>query len=115
MAPPPGRVMATLVEDWHTTAAWASVRPGMAATSMGQYVTTFHTVRRTRIAYSAADMVRMVCHTRSRSAMRGSTPTKTPMTMAGNNRARRTRRTFMIRPRRRSSIPPPRVSPAVGI
>jgi hypothetical protein len=37
------------------------------------------------------------------------------MTMAGNSRARSTRRTFMIRPRRRSSIPPPSVSLAVGI
>jgi hypothetical protein len=36
IAPPPGSVMATLVEDWHTTAACASVSPGMAATSIGQ-------------------------------------------------------------------------------
>jgi len=36
MAPPPGTVMATVVDDWQTTAAWASERPGMAATSIGQ-------------------------------------------------------------------------------
>jgi hypothetical protein len=36
MAPPPGRMFATVVEDWLLTAACASVSPGMAATICAQ-------------------------------------------------------------------------------
>jgi hypothetical protein len=80
--------MATLVEDWHTTAACHKLRPGMAATNMGQYVTTFHTVSRERTRYSDHDIELMAPHTWPRSARRGRIPTKTPTTMAGKRRAR---------------------------
>ena len=36
IAPPPGRTLATVVEDWLLTAACASVRPGIAATIWAQ-------------------------------------------------------------------------------
>jgi hypothetical protein len=85
--------MATVVEDWHTTAAWARDSPGMAATSIGQYVTMFQAARRARTRYWADVSDPMAAHTRSRSAMRGRTPTKTAATMAGKSRMRTTRST----------------------
>jgi len=81
--------MATVVDDWHTTAAWPRLSPGMAATSMGQYVTRFHTASPTSRATSPADIDAMIDHTRSRSAMRGRMPTNTATTTAGNRRTRR--------------------------
>ncbi len=100
--------MATVVEDWQTTAACASVSPGMAATSIGQYVRTFHTARTARIAYWADVMEPIADHTLSRSAMRGRTPTKTATTIAGKRRKRSTRSTgFAPRPG-----PLPMASPA---
>jgi hypothetical protein len=74
MAPPPGRVIATDVEDWHTTAAWPRVSPGMAATSIGQYVTMFQADRAIRISSSVQERDRTITHTRSRSEIRGRTP-----------------------------------------
>jgi hypothetical protein len=32
-APPPGTTLATVVDDWFATAAWARLSPGSAATS----------------------------------------------------------------------------------
>src|SRR6266540_1899595 len=40
--PPAGMVIATAVDDSPTTAACANERPGIAATSIGQYVIRFH-------------------------------------------------------------------------
>ena len=77
--------MATLVEVWHTTAACPSERPGIAATSIGQYVTRFHAVRSTRTATSNADRFVMIAHTWSKSAIRGRTPTNTTIAMIGNS------------------------------
>ncbi len=36
MALPPGRVLATAVEDWVATMAWRYFRPGVAATMTSQ-------------------------------------------------------------------------------
>jgi hypothetical protein len=80
MAPPPGSVIATDVEDWHTTAACPSVSPGMAATSMGQYVTTFQADNVISRISSVADRDRTMVQTRSRSEIRGRMPTKTAAT-----------------------------------
>ena len=81
MAPPVGSVIATEVEDWHTTAAWPSESPGMAATSMGQYVTMFQAESDTRTRTSVQESDRMMVHTRSRSEIRGRTPTNAAVTM----------------------------------
>jgi hypothetical protein len=83
-APPAGTVMATVVVVWHTTAAWPSVKPGIAATSIGQYVTRFHRASSTRTAASPADIPVTMSHTRPRSAICGRTPTNTPIAIAGN-------------------------------
>jgi hypothetical protein len=92
MAPPPGSVMATDVDDWFTSAARAGVRPGIPAIRTGQYVTTLSRVRATRTTTSAGDMSEMTRHTSSMSARCGNAPKKTPITMAGNRSARTTRR-----------------------
>jgi len=87
-APPAGTVMATVVEDWQTTAACPRLSPGMAATSIGQYVTRFSTANATSTATSADDIDEMTDHTRSRLAIRGRMPTNTATTTAGNSRMR---------------------------
>src|SRR4051794_26842801 len=57
----------------------------MAATSIGQYVTRFHTASRTSTSTSNADMPVMTDHTWSRSAMRGRMLTNTPIAIAGKS------------------------------
>jgi len=103
MAPPPGSVMATEVEDWQTTAAWPSLRPGMAATSMGQYVTMFQAESATRMAASDHVRPRTIAHTSPRSAMRGRIPRKTAPTITIEIPAR-TSRHVRRRPSTRTGV-----------
>jgi hypothetical protein len=111
MAPPPGSVMATEVEDWHTTAAWARVRPGMAATSIGQYVTMFHTESATRTATSVQVRSRTISQTSPKSAMRGRIPRKTAPTMTIEIPARTNRH---VRRRRSTRADVARFSACLG-
>jgi hypothetical protein len=85
--------MATVVEDWQTTAACANESPGIAATSIGQYVTRFTTASRSSTVTWASVIEPITVQTVSRSAILGRIPRNTTATTAGNSRIRATRTT----------------------